>query len=317
MKQDSSSVNAEDLRYLMREIVREWGLLQAHPCVPALTLVQGHALIEIGTRGARTIADVASRLRIDHSAASRLIAKLAEMGLLKKTTGNDARERTLTLTSKGKEMLGKVDDESNRRVATALSTLAFEDQTAIKEGLSLYAKALTRARLQSKFSIRPIKKSDNAEVEQIVKSVLSYYGGNAPGFAYHDEELSDMWSTYSQPRHRYYVVELDGKVVGGGGVGPLKGGDKGTCELRRMFFLPEARGKGLGEKVLKLALDSAKEFGFKLCYLETTKKMIEANRLYQKAGFTPLSAPLGATGHYGCDSWYAKNLAENENKKAA
>ena len=46
----------------------------------------------------------------------------------------------------------------------------------------------------------------------------------------------------------YFVVELDGRVVGGAGIGPLAEGPAGTCELRKMYFLGEARGQGQGQR---------------------------------------------------------------------
>lgn len=157
-------------------------------------------------------------------------------------------------------------------------------------------------------NIRKIELKDNPSIEDVVRTVMIEYGACGEGFSIHDEELMDMYHAYSALRHRYFVLEAEGEVIGGGGVAPLKGGDGETCELRKMFILQSGRGRGFGKKILNLCLEAAKEMGFKKCYLETTSKMIEANGLYKRAGFSPLSGPKGATGHFGCDVWYSMDL---------
>ena len=68
-----------------------------------------------------------------------------------------------------------------------------------------------------------------------------------------------------------------------------------------MYFLPQARGLGLGRRLLRTALAFAREQGYQHCYLETTAVLARATRLYQLMGFRPLTAPLGNTGHCACE----------------
>ena len=111
------------------------------------------------------------------------------------------------------------------------------------------------------------------------------FGASGQGFAIHDKEVEDMVAAYSQKRCAYFVCEVDGEIVGGGGIAPLEGGDEDTCELKKMYFLPEGRGKGLGQQVLQACLQAAREIGFKYCYLETFNTMHKAMKLYEKNGF--------------------------------
>jgi len=104
------------------------------------------------------------------------------------------------------------------------------------------------------------------------------------------------------------VVERDGVVLGGGGVAPLEGGEPDVCELRKMYFLPEARGIGAGSAMMLRCLDSARAHGFNRCYLETLTGMDAAQTLYRRHGFTTLAAPLGGTGHFSCDQFYLREL---------
>ena len=75
-----------------------------------------------------------------------------------------------------------------------------------------------------------------------------------------------------------------------------------------MYFLKEARGKGIGYKMILKCLEKAKEFGFEKCYLETLPNMLSAQKLYQKVGFQYLDEPLGCTGHSSCPVWMIKKL---------
>ena len=158
------------------------------------------------------------------------------------------------------------------------------------------------------FTLRPIEPRDDAAVATIIRTVMPEFGAVGCGFAINDPEVDWMSRAYAQPRSVYFVVERDGRVLGGGGVAPLEGGDGGTCELRKMYFLPEARGLGAGAALMARCLQSAREFGFTRCYLETLGGMDAAMRLYERSGFQRLDAPLGATGHGGCNTFYQLKL---------
>ena len=159
------------------------------------------------------------------------------------------------------------------------------------------------------FTIRPIRAEDDAAMAAIIRTVMPEFGATGSGFAIADPEVDWMSRAYAAPRHAYFVLERDGRVVGGGGVAPLVGGDAGTCELRKMYFLREARGLGAGAALMGRCLEAARGFGFDRCYLETLTGMDAAMRLYERSGFHRIDAPMGATGHGGCDSFYLLELA--------
>jgi putative acetyltransferase len=158
-------------------------------------------------------------------------------------------------------------------------------------------------------SFRPIRPEDNAAVAAIIRAVMPAFGAGGPGFAIHDAEVDHMAEAYAAPGAAYFVVvDEAGRVVGGGGFAKLEGGEDGVCELKKMYFLPEARGTGTGERLLRHCLAAARQAGYRTRYLETLTGMDAAMKLYAKVGFQPLCAPMGATGHTGCDRWYAMEL---------
>ncbi len=156
--------------------------------------------------------------------------------------------------------------------------------------------------------IRPIDAADDAAVAAIIREVMPSFGACGPGFALSDPEVDFMSRAYSSARCAYFVVEQEGRVIGGAGIAPLSGGDADTCELRKMYFLPVARGRGLGERLLGMCLERARSFGYRHCYLETLSGMDAAMRLYERAGFRRIAARRGDTGHFGCDIQYELEL---------
>jgi putative acetyltransferase len=162
--------------------------------------------------------------------------------------------------------------------------------------------------VHNEFTLRPIEAGDDQAIAAIIRRVMPEFGASGSGFAIEDPEVDAMGLAYSGARACYVVLERDGTILGGGGIAPLAGGDGDTCELQKMYFLPEARGHGLGERLARTLLDRARAFGYRRCYLETLTGMESAQRLYAKLGFEPLDGPRGATGHHGCDRWYSLTL---------
>lgn len=156
--------------------------------------------------------------------------------------------------------------------------------------------------------LRPIEPRDDAALAAVIREVMPSFGAKGEGFAINDPEVDFMSRAYSGERACYWVAEQDGRLVGGGGFAPLEGGAPDTCELRKMYFLPEARGHGVGRELLELCLAEAKRRGFRCCYLETLENMTAARHLYERHGFARLARPEGHTGHFGCDAWYARDL---------
>ncbi|WP_439152728.1 GNAT family N-acetyltransferase [Winogradskyella sp.] len=156
--------------------------------------------------------------------------------------------------------------------------------------------------------IREIELDDNPKIAKAIRSVLIEMGVPKVGTAYEDKALDCMTETYDQSRTAYFVVVNGEEVIGGAGIAPLDNYEGNVCELQKMYFMPEARGKGLGSKMMAKCLNFAKEAGFDQCYLETMPYMDDARKLYRKVGFESIEKPMGDTGHYSCTVWMLKDL---------
>ena len=156
--------------------------------------------------------------------------------------------------------------------------------------------------------IRLMEEKDKTVVTDIIRLVMTEFGAVGCGYSINDSEVDDMYAAYAPAGSEFYVVELDGQVLGCGGFAPLTGGDKVTCELRKMYFRSELRGLGVGAELLNLCLEEAANTGYKHCYLETMDNMEQARRLYGTHGFKYLDKPMGETGHTSCGTWMSRKL---------
>ena len=158
-------------------------------------------------------------------------------------------------------------------------------------------------------TLRTIQPQDNPVLAVIIRKTLEEFGANHPGTVYFDPTTDALYELFSNTTGSvYYVAEEEGKVVGGGGIFPSKGLPQDTCELVKMYLLPEVRGIGLGKKIISECIRFAREKGYQNIYIETMPELSQAMKTYEKFGFRYLDGPLGETGHFGCDLWMLLRL---------
>ena len=162
--------------------------------------------------------------------------------------------------------------------------------------------------MENNIIIRKIEFNDNEELALIVRTSLAEFGANKPGTVYYDDTTDHLYELFQQPGSIYYVFESDGKLLGGAGIFPSSGLPDETCELVKMYLLPEVRGTGLGRILIEKCLEFAKGYGYLQVYIETMPELRKAVSIYEKFGFEYLNGPLGNTGHFGCDIWMLKRF---------
>jgi len=156
--------------------------------------------------------------------------------------------------------------------------------------------------------LRPIQPSDDARLASIIRGTLAEFGANHPGTVYYDDSTNHLSELFRREQSHYFVAELNDKVVGGGGIYPTDGLPVDTCELVKMYLLPEARGIGLGRMIIQKCMETARKSGYSRMYLETMPELKQALKVYEKFGFAYLDAPLGNSGHFGCKMFMGLQL---------
>jgi len=130
--------------------------------------------------------------------------------------------------------------------------------------------------------LRCAENGDGSAIEGLVFAVLEEYG-LTPDPEGIDADLRDIESSYRRRGGAFQVLEEpSGRILGCVGLLPI---DRATCELRKMYLAREARGRGLGRRLLESALAQAKDLGFQRVTLETASVLVQAIALYKANGF--------------------------------
>ena len=203
---------------------------------------------------------------------------------------SDGRSKEARLTIAGQAQLLDLHQEMDSAMEETLAQLTLAEREQLWTGLRLYRSALSRARRQQGYRIRPITAADNPHIAAVIRAVSAEYGLTADkGYGVADPNLDRLHETYQGAQSRYWVIEgPDGTILGGGGIAPLAGEEGQVCELQKMYFMPSLRGLGLGRRLMLQALDEARALGYQRCYLETTAVLREATALTLKETLSDL-----------------------------
>jgi len=138
----------DDIRAASRLMVRELGFMEQTLAATDYPPSAVHTILEIGTSGPMTSGQLAECLHLEKSSVSRMVRKLIECGELKETSdADDARIKPLSLTPKGRHTLAALHDFGRRQVSTALAQLPEAERKIVRQGLTIYARALAAARV--------------------------------------------------------------------------------------------------------------------------------------------------------------------------
>jgi len=131
--------------------------------------------------------------------------------------------------------------------------------------------------------LRRFAEGEESAIFDIIKNVLADYGLKTnPEVT--DADLKDIEANYFEKGGWFSVIESEeNEIIGSYGLFNM--GDS-TCELRKMYLLPEYQGYGLGKTMMSDAIIRARKFGFEKMVLETNSKLTKATKLYEKYGFS-------------------------------
>ncbi len=156
--------------------------------------------------------------------------------------------------------------------------------------------------------IRKVAKPDNTRLANLIRDVFDEYNAPHQCTVYSDPTTNDLYTLFQKQRSVLWVAELDKKILGCCGIYATEGLPEDCAELAKFYLLHEARGKGIGKKLMQQCFQSAKDIGYKDLYIESLPQFSIAVSMYEKYGFVRIDKPLGNSGHTSCNIWMLKEL---------
>ena len=102
-----------------------------------------------------------------------------------------------------------------------------------------------------------------------------------------DQELATLPGGYAPPEGRLLLAEYEGQVVGCVALHKL---ESDTCEMKRLYLRPQARGKGLGRIFADRIIAEARQIGYRRMRLDTVEPVMkDAVAMYRKLGFKEIA----------------------------
>lgn len=313
------------IRASSRQLVREFGFMRSNLAGTHLSHSAVHALIEIGDYGISSALELSVILNLEKSSVSRVLKKLSESNVIKETSSaKDGREKVLSVTEGGQELLKEIHEYADRQVVDALRDFIPRDRQTILEGISLYADALRASRVGLK---RPIEqnwsdKSREIRVESgyrhgiVARSVemhIAFYSRHHNfGRVFETDlsvELGELMRRIDNPGvGAWSAIDTCGRIVGtifvnqlhetlkanGHGVKDERGERRSNVARLRMFIVEEGlQGKGVGKKLLAESMKFVDEVGYTETTLWTFRGLEPARKLYEMFGFVMVEEKLG------------------------
>ena len=198
LNQDVLSIRESILR-----IIREAEIFESNDF--DLNQSQCQILLELQRLHTLTIIELSRLLSQNKSTTSRNIKYLQDQQyIMQLVDPTDNRLKPYTLTKKGRDLVGMLDEKAAEAIIEALSILKSEDVENAVKGLELFSTALYHSRLQSDYKIRSIQKEDSIPLGKIILQVLSEFNARELTSAYEDEEVRDMYKSYSRKGYFFY-----------------------------------------------------------------------------------------------------------------
>lgn len=254
------------------------------------SLTESRLLFEIANADGVTAADLAKDLRLDPAYLSRALGKLAHAGLIERqASAADGRAWMLRLTAEGRRAFAALDGAANAQASALLEPLSEAARARLVKAMATLTASLSaRPPPPGPLVIRPNAPGDIGWIIHRHGALYAAEYGWDETFEALVAEIAGQFLKRRVPaKERCWVGERDGEIVGSAFL--VDGGER-TAKLRLLYVEPEARGLGLGGRLVEEALRFAKRAGYRNVRLWTNDVLLAARRIYERAGFQLMSS---------------------------
>ncbi|MFX1324153.1 MAG: GNAT family N-acetyltransferase [Promethearchaeota archaeon] len=261
------------------------GLLDKTLLKSDYSLTEVRIMFEIERLSPVTASELVRLLNLDSAYLSRILNGFEGKGLiLKEKSIIDMRKHNLSLTSKGQEVISKLQEKANAQIENLLKGINNEDQFRLVSAMKTIKKVLKGESEKPEFySFRPHRNGDVGYIIYRHGVIYAIENQLDETFeAYVAKYMAEFLENYDSNKEHLWVVEKDSKIIGS--IAIVKVDDK-TAQLRWFLVEPHERNKGIGTKLMEEALGFCKSKGYDKVILGTISELEAARRMYIKNGF--------------------------------
>lgn len=284
MKQGALEERVEAVRRFNRFFTRRIGVLGEGLLESPYTLTEARILFEVAHREGTAASDLARELGLDRGYMSRVLAGLERRGLIEKSRSEeDGRRLRLSLTAEGRGAFSDLDERSRREISGMLGELSEEEQTRLLESMSAVGEILGGAGSTRTILLRQPEPGDFGWVVSRHGALyFREYGWDESFEALVARIVAEFAEEHDPSRERCWIAEVDGRNAG---CVFLVRESETVAKLRLLLAEPEARGSGLGRRLVEECVRFARRAGYESITLWTNSVLGAARRIYQEAGF--------------------------------
>jgi DNA-binding MarR family transcriptional regulator/GNAT superfamily N-acetyltransferase len=272
------------VRAFNRFYTRRLGMLGSGLLGTAHPLPQARVLYELGQRPVTAVADLRTALDLDAGYLSRLLGGLESSGLVtRRPSPDDARRQEVRLTDAGAAAFAELDARSRAEVGALLERLPDSDQRRVLAAMHALEDAWDSSPRPRSFTLRAPHAGELGWVVQ--RHGVLYereYGFDRTFEALVARIVADYAERGDTARERAWIADVGGESAGC--VFCMRR-DDATAQLRLLLVEPDARGMGIGARLVEQCVRFAEQAGYASMTLWTQSILAEAHRLYQRAGF--------------------------------
>lgn len=285
------------VRRFSRFYTRQLGLLGEGLSRSDFSLTEARVLYELAHRDGLTASDLCQDLGLDAGYLSRILKAFEQRGLITRTSSpRGARGSVLALTDAGHAAFAPLDRMSQEDVRTLIGRLSPQQTLALTDAMRTIEDLMGGGRTAgSPVVLRPYRLGDLGWVVRR-QSILyaQEYGWDETYEPLAAEILAGFVRHHDPVRERGWIADRDGETVGA--VFLMRASDA-VAKLRLLHVEPQARGTGLGRRLVDTCIQFAREAGYKTLTLWTQSELVPARRIYAAAGFVCVKAePYRAFG---------------------
>lgn len=281
-------MTVQDVRSFNRFYTRLIGALDygRHLYAP-YTLTETRVLYELAHAPRTDAADLRGQLALDAGYLSRILNRFEADGLIERTRSQtDPRRRTVVLTARGREAAELLDERARETVGALLAGVPAEERGRLAEAMGAIREILGERRAPSPQDVvlRGPRPGDLGWiVERNAAVYAAEYGWNADYEGLVARIVAGFAEDHDPRRERVWIAELDGRRVGC--VMCVRDDAPDTARLRLLLVEPEARGLGIGDRLVTAVVDFARDVGYGELVLWTNDVLTAARHIYRRHGF--------------------------------